>query len=320
MSSNVATFYIDGIAAGYFSADAGTASSLVQPTIDLRIGADSAPSNYLDGKLAQVALFNAVLSQSTIRSYMSQALSGSEPNLVSAYSFNNSTTDLNTSNANNLTANGGAIATDADSPFAQRSNVATGIPAGTTEYGIVTAASFSTNTTLTVQVPEGSAIPTSGGVSAISYSQNRAPFGFPASAGQWVLEYLSGKQVSQSSPAQNTWYNAMTGGANYTTLPIGSWRVRFDASVYNSTPTGASDIFATLSTTNNSETDPDFTTRTATNGTGGAQQFVSREKDLALTSATTYYLNIKTSISGSTTIYILSDQSNTAIRAWCNYL
>lgn len=321
LSGNVATFYVDGIAAGYSSsADVGSASALVQPTFDLRVGTDSTPSNYFDGKLAQVAVFSAVLSQSTIRSYMSQGLSGSETSLVSAYSFNNSITDLNTSNANNLTAQNGAVATATDSPFAQRDNVATGLTAGTVEYGIITAASYSTNTTLTVQVPEGSAIPTSGGVSAVSYSQSRSPFGFPASADKWVLIYLSGKGMSQASPVQNTWYNAFAAGANYTTFPIGSWRVRFDAMVYNGTGTGASDIYSTLSTTNNSESDLDFGTRTSTNGTGGAQQFVSREKDLTLTSATTYYLNIKTATASASTIYILGDQSNTAIRAWCNYL
>jgi hypothetical protein len=97
--------------------------------------------------------------------------------LASAYSFNNSTSDLNTSTPNDLSAGAGSpTATNADSPFAVDAN---GTPGGTYDYAIVQKATYSGgNTTLTVQVPEGCAIPTSGGVSAVAYSSTANPFGY----------------------------------------------------------------------------------------------------------------------------------------------
>ena len=163
---------IDGVDVPASVSRGGTnPTSLIQGG-NLEIGSYNA-GGFFPGKIAQVAIYNAKVTQATIQGSISQTLSGSETSLISAYSFNNSINDLN-ANANNLTANGSAVATNADSPFAQ------GATAGSLEYGIVTGISFSTNTTLTVQVPEGSALPTSGGVSAVSYSTQENPYGCPS--------------------------------------------------------------------------------------------------------------------------------------------
>jgi hypothetical protein len=50
------------------------------------------------------------------------------------------------------------------------------VPTGTTDYGIIRSVA---TTTVTVQTPEGNAIPTSGGVSAMSYSTQDRPYGMP---------------------------------------------------------------------------------------------------------------------------------------------
>lgn len=166
---------INGLDVPASVARAGTNPTDLTQAGNLEIGSYNGGSGFFPGKIAQVGIFSGKITQATMRSYMSQTFAGNEASLISAYSFNNSINDL-TSSANNLTANGSAVATNADSPFGQQAN---GTTAGTTEYGIITAATFSTNTTLTVQVPEGNAIPTSGGVSAVSYSSQKVPYGFP---------------------------------------------------------------------------------------------------------------------------------------------
>ena len=177
-ATGVGTVYIDGVSVPFATTTAGTApTTITQGTGDLVVGRNAgASSAFFAGNIAQAAVYSAVLSSATILAAATQTLSGSETSLVSAYSFNGIITDLN-ANANNLTANGSAVATTLDTPFTQ---TMTGVTTGTTNYGIITAASFSTNTTLTVQVAEGDTIPTSGGVSAISYSTQSTPYGMPS--------------------------------------------------------------------------------------------------------------------------------------------
>lgn len=150
-------------------------TALIQPAADLQIGKDNT-TNYFDGKMAQVAIYSAKVTQANILASISQGLSGSETSLASAYSFSNSINDLNTSTPNNLTANGAAVATNADSPFGRQADASI---SSTLDYAEILTSAFSTNTTLVVRVPEGNTIPTSGGVSALAYSPEAYPYGFP---------------------------------------------------------------------------------------------------------------------------------------------
>lgn len=311
---------IDGVDVPSRVSRGGTNPTALVQAGNFQVGADNGTQYPFDGKLAQVAVFSAKVTQATIRTYMSQGLAGNETSLISAYSFNNSITDLNTSNANNLTAQNSAVATATDSPFAQRDNVATGLTAGTVEYGIVTAASYSTNTTLTVQVPEGSAIPTSGGVSAVSYSQSRSPFGFPSSATKWDIILLTKQSLSQSAPTLGTWYNAFANGCMQITVPIGAWRVDYNQTIYNGHAAGTSDVYITLSTANNTESDNQMTCRYSTNGTNGAHGLAAKEREYNLSAATVYYLNIKAGSGGASSIYMLGDQTAGWLRAKLAYV
>ena len=171
MSASTGAVYFDGVevASSYTN---GSATAIVQAG-NLEVGSYNGGTSPFDGKLAQVAVFSSVLSAATIRSYMSQGLSGSESTLVSAYSFDNSINDLNTTNANNLTANGGAAATATDSPFANA------VAKGLLEYAEINSVAFSTNTTVNVRVPDTCMIPTTGGISATSYSTQSNPYGLP---------------------------------------------------------------------------------------------------------------------------------------------
>lgn len=213
-----ATWYIDGVSVPGTVVQTGTATAIVQGTTALVVGAQkSAGTSPFDGKIAQAAVFSSVLSDATIKAMMNQTMTGSETNLVSAYTFNNSINDLS-ANANNLTANGSAVATNADTPFTNPVTN-TSITAGTTNYAIVTAASFSTNTTLTVQIPEGETLPTSGGVSAVSYSTQKIPYGFPGQKGKWRFETILATQRDITSTTTYENYNVNL------LLPIGAWTI-----------------------------------------------------------------------------------------------
>jgi len=174
-TATTTTSYVmfDGVDVAATVTRGGTNPTALVQAGNLEIGSYNGGTSPFDGKLAQVAIFNAKVTQATMRTYMSQGLSGSETSLISAYSFDNAITDLNTTNANNLTANGGAAATNADSPFANA------VTAGLLEYAEINSVAFSTNTTVNVRVPDTCMIPTSGGVSAVSYSTQSNPYGLP---------------------------------------------------------------------------------------------------------------------------------------------
>lgn len=199
LSGTTAATYIDGVEVASLKTVTGTCTALVQGTTALVVGAEKSAGTFpFDGKIAQAAVFSSVLSADTIRSYASQGLAGNESTLVSAYSLSNSLLDL-TANDNDLTANGGALATNVDSPFAGGANASTAYTAGTTEFAEVFNVSFSTNTTLVVQVPEGYMLPTSGGVSALSYSTQANPLGWPGLSNTIGFAQVMASQAGISS-------------------------------------------------------------------------------------------------------------------------
>ena len=221
--------YIDGVLVPSLTTVTGTAATLVQGTTALVVGATkSAGTEPFDGKIAQAAIFSSKLSAATIASYINQTLSGSESTLISAYSFNGVITDLNTTNANNLTANGSAVATNADSPYANA------VTAGLLEYGLVQKATFSTNTTVNVQVPEGCAIPTTGGVTAVSYSTNRSPFGWVSNTDRWTLKSILRSSMSTTLSAINGWYSSN----HKIVAPIGDWIAGYQINILFSSTVG----------------------------------------------------------------------------------
>lgn len=224
ISGAASTMYIDGVLVP--SSYTNSAATSVTQSGDFCVGALSGGSSFFDGKLAQVAVFSSVLSASTIRSYMSQGLAGNESTLVSAFSCNNSLLDLNTTNNNDLTANGGAVMTNADSPFAN----ATGVPSGTTDVALVMAVSGSD---ATVQVPEGCTIPTSGGVSAVAYSTSVNPYGWVADKGRWeVSSLIRYAYLGIAIGGVSQWF----GSGQTLTVPVGAWEVGYEG-VYGLTST-----------------------------------------------------------------------------------
>ncbi len=187
----------------------------------------------------------------------------------------------------------------------------------TDKYFIITAVSSYSggNTTITIYGGTDYTL-TSATITNPYYSIAKAPFGFPLSKTKWTVSY-SGTAGNQGSPVGGTWYNVAT---NKITIPIGDWNLYYNTRIAATGPgTGYLECFATLSTANNSESDSAMTT--TINLSAGPTQFgyvsVSAMKEYAVASKTDYYLNLKTTVAGTTTIYVATP---VLIKAVCNYL
>lgn len=321
MSSFTATpttsyIMIDGVDVASAVSRAGTNPTALVQAGNLEIGGTNGGTLPFSGKLAQIVIYNAKVTQATIRTSMSQTLSGSETSEISAYSFSNTINDLN-ANANNLTANGVAVATNADSPFAGGPITETTL--GTTEYSITTALS-SDGLTETVQVAEGFAVPTSGGISTMAYSGQKLPYGFPANKDKWTVSAIHIATGSQATPTANVWYNV---AFKQITIPIGAWSTKYETNAQISGPAGSGALLlGTLSTANNSESDKTQTSFIYANlgsGTMTAGATLARSGYLLLAAATIYYKNLSTSLASSGTITSEAAGGGTII-AECAYL
>jgi hypothetical protein len=237
---------IDGVDVPAVVGRGGTNPTALVQAGNLEVGSFNA-GTFFDGKLAQVFVSSAKITQANVRALMSKGLTTADTatySLASAYSLNGVITDLNTTSANNLTAQGGALATATDSPFGQDSN---GVTAGTTDYALVMRVS---TTTATVQVPEGCTIPTSGGVSAVAYSTATSPFGFTLDKGRWEVGIYIGSSVSSIGVATNTTYAFGSAGQEVRlTLPVGVWSKLKSDIGFSSTPSATTvDVFFGIST------------------------------------------------------------------------
>lgn len=281
-TATTATCYVmvDGVDVPAVLSQIGTPSALTQGG-NLEIGSyqSGVATSLFPGKIAQVAIYSAKVTQANIRATISQGLSGSETSLVSAYSFNNSINDLNASNANNLTANGSAVATNADSPFGGQAD---GTISSTLDYGIVQSA---TSSTLVVQVPEGCTIPTTGGVASASYSSVKAPYGFPNEIEKFGIQIIYKTNRLQGSPSVNVWYNILSSGID---VPTGKWRLTYNTPLYCAGSSGTLVPVTTLSTSTSADVFPSVTGGLYTSSTV-ISSMISKYLDVAAATQTRYY-------------------------------
>lgn len=153
------------------------------------------------------------------------------------------------------------------------------------------------------------------------YSTQKAPLGFPLDPSKWAVTLNVTETKTQSSPTAGVWYNV---GSLSIDFPIGIWRVWYNAFIsFQASSVYLGSVLLTLSTTNNSESDPYFTTEIAfahqTSGRTNMFGNVSREKTLSLASKTTYYINMKTFDPSLTSIKLWGDLPST-FQAVCAYL
>lgn len=181
---------------------------------------------------------------------------------------------------------------------------------GNTIYGIVTAISYSApNTAVTflheIDPTDSQALylMANSAISSNFYSQAKTPFGFPMDPDKWTVSVSDTTNRVQATPTQNAWYNL---GSVNIVVPIGLWRLRgkVNASVQVPSATSAT-IYTTLSTANNSESNPEFTFYQSLGGALGTiitNVPARMEEFISLAVKTTMYLNTKTGNAGADNI------------------
>lgn len=155
----------------------------------------------------------------------------------------------------------------------------------------------------------------------------KAPQGFPLDRAKWTVEVLSTSSASQAPATNGTWYNI---GPISIDVPIGSWDIEYFTSAHfdDNTGTPLARLLATLSTANNSESDPDLTSgiyifMNSSMSGSSAGATVSKKKSISVTTKTTYYLNHKVMDSGQANVNQIALDGGTAkiiARAICAYL
>ena len=221
---------IDGVDVPVNLTGVGTPATLTQAG-SLQVGAANS-LKFFPGQVAQVAVYSALISQATLRASMNQTLTGSETSIVSAYKLDQASglNDLS-ANANNLTAQGSPSYSTTQTPFTN-SVTGTSVTAGTTNYGIIMAQTFSTNTTYTIQIPEGETLPTTGGIGTVSYSTQANPYGFKKISSVVAQVQLRGATFSTTS-ASVVQITGLT--CTFTPDPLKEYEIILSArNVYNS--------------------------------------------------------------------------------------
>jgi hypothetical protein len=276
---------IDGVDVPAAVSRFGTNPTSLTQAGNLEIGTYGGGTNPLNAKIAQAFVTSAKLTQTQVKAIYSQGITTADTatyNMVSAYSFNNSINDLNTTNANNLTANGAAVATNADSPFGGQAG---GTISSTLDYGIIQKVTAST---ITVQVAEGCTIPTSGGVASVSYATDKSPYGFPGQRGKWDIDVINIAGYAIATGTSNTHFKYII------TVPLGSWNLGYNMNFTESL--GGSGVINgrvgldTAAATALSVSNP-FTSQGTAVSLAEYYPNLSRFHEVDLSAATTYYLN-----------------------------
>jgi hypothetical protein len=193
----------------------------------------------------------------------------------------------------------------------------------TVKYFIITAV---TDTTLTLY--GGTDYTLSGGAITLPYySHQKAPLGFPMSPVKWAVYMSYSTEVTQASPTADAYYNVGTTNAQIT-IPIGVWnmQMKYAANAIFSLDTGRGLLTATLSTTNNSASNAEFTVQievpTVNSGSGRLTLTAFGVGSLTLTSKTLWYVNTRTYFSAGSvsSIAYCGEGIPTYVRAICAYL
>lgn len=302
-ASGTVVIYFNGISVPVAAAvTGGTAPTTAGTGGDWSIGRHGAfNGEYSTGYTSNFAVFDAVLSAATVNQLATYKLIGNETNCIGSWSLDNTGVNQTVPGTNDLTATGG-VGYAAISPFGTQAD---GTSLGTTNYVVVMRTAFSTNTTLTVQVPEGNTIPTSGGISAVSYSSVKAPYGFPLWEKRWLIQYINNLQASHTTPTTNVWYSLTAPavqGSTFLTIPIGQWKYGYDLTAQFNGAASNVNVSATLSTANNTQSDP---TMTSYIESGSSVNIIAgpfyKLGYLNLTVAAPYYLNTRTGLSAAVT-------------------
>ncbi len=154
------------------------------------------------------------------------------------------------------------------------------------------------------------------------YSVVKAPYGFPTAPDKWSVIYSTNEDVAVSTAVvAGTWYNV--GGS--LAVPIGKWNLSYKVGIISTSTASQTNIrtFSALSTANNTASDKDLTVYIGTNGASATLQligFQQNSKMVTLASATTYYINLSSSIANLEVLKTFGSAMTTEIKAVCSYL
>lgn len=176
-SAKTAVTYING--ASVSNQVTVSSATAVTQGANLTVGGVSTgvANTYFNGYISEARVWSVAQTQSAIQSNMAINLVGNETNLVSLFQGNGNFTDA-TSNANTLTATGGAIATQAANPYSL------------IEYANIRAVSYSNpTTTITLYTSDIGTIPNQT-LNTPEYSINKEPYGLPEVLNSKILAQI----------------------------------------------------------------------------------------------------------------------------------
>jgi hypothetical protein len=284
--------YFDGVEVPITAAiTGGTAPTTAGMGGDWSIGRNGAANSfYFAGYISNVAVFDAVLSQATIKQHATYKLTGSETNCIGAWSLDNTVNDQS-SLGNNLTAQGSAGFT-AMSPHGQLGN-------GVQASKAVALVMDVSGANVTVQVPEGVTIPTTGGISAVSYATSGNPFGWVSDKDRWEVATVFVGTMN-STMANGVWTRPQDVSLSGLT---GLYTVGYSlAARGGSSATSYINLNFTLSTSASAETDASLTSRFGGDqpsvGTMTCMASGSKQQTMVLTPGTVLYPIMSQTIAG----------------------
>lgn len=322
-ATRTASFYINSMLIGTYSV--GSGDTVIGQTGDLALGGIPLASNegFFDGLIAEVSLFNTVLTGTQIAGYANQPLAGNEANIVGLWRGNGNFND-STANANHLTANGGASPTFADNPFKA------------TEYFYVTQVGAFAGGFTPVKLFGGTkhTLPNQA-LGVIQYSNVASPAGFPAERGAWRYRMIPRRGqfdyagIYGGTPGSGAFYDLwrIKIMAN-----VGKWKVGYEAywiSTQATNPYAAISSVLTTATHNTAIPTPIF--RFPTWGGQASQKFFRTQSGgnvsigqydcntqvydvpVSVTTQTQLYLLMRSAVAGLNNLYMNNVQSNNEV-------
>jgi hypothetical protein len=190
----------------------------------------------------------------------------------------------------------------------------------TVRYAIVTAISYSTNTTLTLYGGTDYNVETTPTypISNFAYSGAKTPLGFPANPEKWTVEVTDTANRSQSSPVVNTWYNLGSVSIN---IPLGLWGVGYSVKANASHGSvGTTQFNVTLSTAPTTNSNPEFARGFADANASAITMSLGAENLMSLSVKDTYYFNTQGQVRVYTSINNYNASATLTIKAVCAYL
>lgn len=204
VASKTVSIYVNGTS--WYTQYTSSSSAAFTQSGPLQVGGLNGGS-FFDGYILEPRIWSAAQTQAQIQANMNIITVGNETNLVFALTAGTFTDK--TSNSNNLTASGGAVA---------NSSLATlgSSPMNTTEYVVVTKA---TSSQLTVLAPVSFSNIPNMSLTTPQYSNARAPYNFPASKDKWRIEGIFPTATNATAITQNV----ITRTVAQLTMPTGEW-------------------------------------------------------------------------------------------------